>query len=774
MHQAARWLGVAVVAALFAVPAGAVTASHFYPMTVGAVDGVWTTDLDAAKALAAANDRPMLVYVGNTAECAYCRLSEEKVLLLAEWKSYAVSRGLALVYLDKTDPRYMPFVAGTVGQFPCFSVYLCPTPTTLSLKGRFIYRPWSTTTPQFIYNGIKVVQNPANFISIVESFVGSPVAPLPVMTGDYADVRGDAIAAEATELIPLIKPQLTPKHSLNGTDTEDWFRMPVAAGRTYRLQNFGVRIVGATAPTLTVYKDDPAGAPVTQYLLSNTNVHDFVAATTGAYYFRVSRPVTAETVDVNYWLMYQWYVAPPVVIGPPDAFVGMGETASFTVTAQGEGPFTYQWYKGAYILSGATANSYAVALTLANKGATFKCKVTNLGGTTYSRVATLSERVGAKLKVTLLPAAVVTAGASWSPDAGATWYGSGATVTLGTGNYTISFEPKAGWTTPAPLPAVLTSAYVTTPLALTATYTAAALSLSPDTLSLSSNQQDRVINVTATTGLAWTATPSTGWITIVGPASGTGSGSFTVRVSNNSGLAARSGSVAVGSASLAITQAPYEPGGSSGPLTIVEQPQSQKVLYGKTATLRVRATGTGPITYQWRKPTLVIAGATASDYTTPAVAATYTYSCLVRNAVSSKTSAYATITVVRMWRTITGHAVAVAVVPASTTSTWTVTEKIPAGLTPADYAASGGTWSASLRTIVWKSTGKKTVSYTVSGAAGTYALAGTVKWSALAAALTTEGDTALTLPGTLATLSADAAAVTSGVGFTLQAVPALP
>lgn len=929
IHQTAKWLSIAGMAALFAVQAGAVTPSHFVPMTVGAIDGVWTTDLDAAKALAAENGRPMLVYVGNTAECGYCRLSEENVLLVAAWHNYAVACGLPLVYLDKSDARYMSFVTGTSGQFPCYSVYQCPTPTTLTLKGRFIYRPWSDATPQFIYYGIKVVENPANFISIFEAYVGAPVAPLPVMTSDYADVRGDATDEEATELVPLVKPQLTRKHSLNGADTQDWFRMPVVAGSTYRLQNLGVRIVGSTAPTMTVFKDDPDDAPLTQYLLSDTNVHEFVASSSGTYYFRVSRASTAEAVDVNYWLKYQWFVAPPIVSGPPDAFVGIGETASFTVTAQGEGPFTYQWYKGLYVVARATANSYSVVLTTAGIGALYKCKVTNLGGSTFSRVATLSERVGAKLKVTLSPAGVVTAGARWSPDAGGTWYASGATVTLGTGTYTITFEPKSGWTTPAPLTDVsLTSAYVTTPLALTATYTAATLSLAPDTLTLSSNQQDTVINVTATAGLAWTATPSAGWLTIEGANSGTGNGAFTVRASNNSGLEARAGNVTVGSATLAITQNPYrpngkitvtllpalaaanggqwtpnagtdwyasgeivslpqgtytvaykpvagwttpvsvgatltvahtntpltitgtyvpvivlaptsiqtnapptdvlvnvtapvdydwdavpsaawltfvgpssgsgsgtftlhlatndtvavrngtvtvagqtltiaqQPAGGTGPLTIVEQPLLlQKILYGKTATLHVRATGTGPITYQWRKPTLNIVGATSPDYTTPALTATYKYSCLVKNLVSSKVSTYATITVVRMWRTITGNAVEIALVPASATSTWTVTEKIPAGLTPAGYAATGGIWNATLMTITWKSTGKKTVSYTLSGSAGTHVLSGTVKWSIFTAAATTEGDTAMTLPGSLAK---------PGVGFIFQTFTGRP
>src|SRR5207248_2492632 len=51
------------------------------------------------------------------------------------------------------------------------------------------------------------------------------------------------------------------------------------------------------------------------------------------------------------------------------------------------------------------------------------------------------------------------------------------------------------------------------------------------------------------------------------------------------------------------------------------QPQPQTVCVGKTATFNVTATGTGPLSYQWRKNGVNIAGATSSSYTTPATTA---------------------------------------------------------------------------------------------------------------------------------------------------------
>jgi acid phosphatase len=52
--------------------------------------------------------------------------------------------------------------------------------------------------------------------------------------------------------------------------------------------------------------------------------------------------------------------------------------------------------------------------------------------------------------------------------------------------------------------------------------------------------------------------------------------------------------------------------------TITTQPTSQTVTVGQTATFTVAATGTAPLSYQWRKNGSAISGATSSSYTTPA------------------------------------------------------------------------------------------------------------------------------------------------------------
>jgi hypothetical protein len=56
---------------------------------------------------------------------------------------------------------------------------------------------------------------------------------------------------------------------------------------------------------------------------------------------------------------------------------------------------------------------------------------------------------------------------------------------------------------------------------------------------------------------------------------------------------------------------------ASNPPVITKQPKSVKIMVGQTATFKVVATGTPPLSYQWKKNGAAIPGATNNSYTTP-------------------------------------------------------------------------------------------------------------------------------------------------------------
>ncbi|HSY99688.1 MAG TPA: choice-of-anchor D domain-containing protein, partial [Terriglobales bacterium] len=116
----------------------------------------------------------------------------------------------------------------------------------------------------------------------------------------------------------------------------------------------------------------------------------------------------------------------------------------------------------------------------------------------------------------------------------------------------------------------------------------------------------------------------------------TDSGStFDVVVSNTAG------SVTSSAATLTVNAAVVAP-------TITTQPVSQTVTAGQTATFGVVAGGTAPLSYQWQKNGVNIAGATLASYTTPVTATTdsgSTFDVVVSNTAGSLTSTKATLTV---------------------------------------------------------------------------------------------------------------------------------
>ncbi len=92
-----------------------------------------------------------------------------------------------------------------------------------------------------------------------------------------------------------------------------------------------------------------------------------------------------------YKISHNGVLAPQISIQPTSQLVSAGYAATYTVSANGDNPLTYQWQRNGIAIAGATSPTYTIpGAQFADNGALFRCVITNSWGTVVSRAATLS------------------------------------------------------------------------------------------------------------------------------------------------------------------------------------------------------------------------------------------------------------------------------------------------------------------------------------------------------------------------------------------------
>ena len=380
-----------------------------------------------------------------------------------------------------------------------------------------------------------------------------------------------------------------------------------------------------------------------------------------------------------------WGIRPEIVQGPVSQTVISGQTATFSATATGTAPMSYQWYENDAPISGATSASYTTPPTTgSNNGSVFMVTVTDAAGAQTSASVMLTVE---------LPPVMVTPPASVTVNAGQTATFSASANGTAPLSYqwlrngsAIAGATASSYTTPvtAGSDSGATFSVTVSNMAGTVTSSAAELMVNvPPTITLQPVTMTVNAGATATFGVAATGTAplsyqwyrsgaaipgavASSYTTSV--TSGTDNGAvFTVTVSNVAGTATSA------AATLNVHVGP----------TITLQPVSQTANAGQTATFSVAATGTHPMTYQWYLNGAAIAGATANFYTTPVVSGTNSgaaYTVTVTNIVGTTTSAPAVLTV-NVAPTISAQPMS-QTVTAPTTAAFSV---IAAGTSPLAY-----------------------------------------------------------------------------------------
>ena len=152
---------------------------------------------------------------------------------------------------------------------------------------------------------------------------------------------------------------------------------------SYQWREGGTNISGATSASYTT--------PATS---SDNNGEQFSVVVTNSAGSVTSSNATLTVTTAA--------VAPNITTQPANATVTAGQTATFSVTASGTAPLSYQWRRNGTSISGATSASYTTpAATSGDNGALFSVVVTNSAGSVTSSNATLTVTTGGSANLNL-------------------------------------------------------------------------------------------------------------------------------------------------------------------------------------------------------------------------------------------------------------------------------------------------------------------------------------------------------------------------------------
>jgi Leucine-rich repeat (LRR) protein len=450
--------------------------------------------------------------------------------------------------------------------------------------------------------------NAGNYSVVVTNLVGAATSSVAVLTVWFPPAIGTQPASR-TNVVGT-----TAFFSVNATGT---------APLSYQWQFNGANIGGATASSLTL--DNIQLSSAGNYSVVITNVAGSLAS---------------AVATLTVW-------APPAITLQPTSRTNLtGSSASFSVTATGTAPLSYQWQAGGVAILGATTSSLTLNNVQLSDAGNYSVTITNVAGQLKSSAAVL----------TIWAAPAITT----QPSSRTNITGSDATFTVvATGTAPLSYQWQFGGNNIAGATASsltlnnvqLSSAgdysVVVTNVAGTLASAVATLTVwAPPAISLQPASRTNLTGTSASFSVTATGTAPLSYQWQFGGAPISGATTSTL-ILNNVQLSE------TGNYSVTITNVAGSLTSSAAALTvwappaITAQPQSATNIAGTTANFSVSATGTAPLSYQWQFNGVNLDGANGSTLTLnnvqPGAAGNYTV--VITNVGGTLTSAAASLTV---------------------------------------------------------------------------------------------------------------------------------
>lgn len=346
--------------------------------------------------------------------------------------------------------------------------------------------------------------------------------------------------------------------------------------------------------------------------------------------------------------------SPPSITQQPTAITAeAGQRVTFSVGVNSQITPTYQWRKNGITLLGATASSYGIASAQASHAGYYDVIVTNPYGTVTSKTAQLKVTTpnlpeiavqptpltifaGSKAQFYVVAAGPGTLTYQWYKNEVAIPGATAAVLTIATarstdsGNYHVVVGNSYGSVASAAVS--LRAMPPSVPVVIIQPLDSKAPEGTPVSLVVAAEGRP-------TLSYQWrrNGSPVSGATTAtyaIASVDSSTAGNYDVVVAN------AYGSVTSRSAAVTVAAVGFAP-------TIDSQPSDSRVAYGSPVTLQVSASGTAPLSYQWFKGSVAIAGATQSTYEIAAAttADAGSYSVTVTNEIGNTSSRPASLSV---------------------------------------------------------------------------------------------------------------------------------